>query len=491
MILNPASSDLLVDDAEVPKPKSFRDRNKWIFLLLIEIGQFGLSYSFGGISTLQVQFEKFMGVTEIEYARLIQAQSIPGLILPIFAGVLTDYYGASFSFISGIVLTALGQLLVLAATIKLDYWLLFAGLIIKSSGVKVFYLGKAKMIRLWYRDSEMGKVTSISMIVSTSASIACDIGYPNIYQLTNTLYWPYTVAFALVFIAFIASLIQTRYHTVLMRGQQKLDIEVKERQTLGKAFQALKKFPTAFWLIIFSSVMETISFSATKMYESKFLQTSFNFTPGQAGFILAGGLVVTATVAPFAGCFVDKFGYLPQMLILSAFLNIGGIAGNALAPKCDRCFLPAVPLALMCAGSGVKEVVIMSAKMRLIKEKNFGFALSIFTTISSLMLLIYPGVTGQIAQSTFKESGYVYVFLANVGMAVCSLLLMIWLLFNDTKTGKRLQRIMESRTSTLVAMAEYNNRDFFEPTIKKLVDTKRAQTTVPTKRIDKSLRDSF
>lgn len=466
----------------IPKPKkqkSYRDTHKWLFLLLIEIGQFGLVYSIEGISTLQVQLEKYMGLTEIDYARLIQAKSVPGLIVPIFAGVLTDYYGASAGFISGIVLVAFGQLVITIGILNYSYTLFFIGIVVKSSGFKIFYLGKAKMIRLWYRDSEMGKVTSISMVVTTLAGIACDIGYPNIYQLTGTLLAPFIVAFVLVVIAFIASLIQAGYHSQLVK-RETLDaqVEVHERQTLSTACKSISKFSCAFWLVVFASVMETVSFSATKMYESKFLQTKFKYTAGQAGFMLAGGLALTATIAPIAGVLVDKFGYLPQILIFSALMNMSGIGGNAIIPGCDRCFLPAVPLALMCAGSGIKEVVMMSAKMRLLEEKKMGFGLALFSTVQSLYLLIYPGVVGKIAQDTFKDVGYYYVFLLNLAMATISLLLMVWLLCNDYRTGRKLQRVPEERTNTFVDAIRLSGEKYFEPRIKKLADkSKRAHTT--------------
>lgn len=458
----PSSPEVIVHN----EAKIFRDKYKWWFLLLVELGQFFIIYSVGGISTLQRQFEKIMGLTELDYTHLIQSVSIPGLILPLFIGVLIDHYGASAGLISGITITSIGQYIVAHSISRLSYWSLVIGVVIKSSGSRVYYLAKSKMIRVWYQDHEMGKVTSISAIVSTLAGITGDVAYPNIFQYTNSLSAPFYVAFVAVCVVSFISLIQTYLHWVLMKHVEvRARRREREQLSISKVAGVVSSFPSIFWLVVFVSAFLHVTYAATRMYQSKFLQTSFGYSPGDAGIILGSGLAISGCMSVLVGFFVDRFGRIPQVISFGIIVIGAGIAGNAYVPKCDKCYYPLIPLAFLSLGSGIEHVVVTTAKMKLLPEKQIGLAFAIYSTVSSVFTLIYPAVVGEIAQRTYSTSGYHYVYLANLGMAFFTFGLSLWLVKADNKHNKILQRVEEAgdEERLLQSTVELENKPMKQP----------------------------
>ena len=118
----------MIDEVNSQKAaQTFQDRMKWWLLCIMMIGNFSVVFNLASLSPMQLQFQQDLGISEIGYSRLHQVQAIPGVIFPIFAGVLADYYGASMGVGVGLGTGLLGQLLITFGVFIESYWCILSG----------------------------------------------------------------------------------------------------------------------------------------------------------------------------------------------------------------------------------------------------------------------------------------------------------------------------------------------------------------------------
>ena len=192
------------EDLTLQTQPSLRDRYKWWFLLLIVISKFQAFFNVASLNTLQVQFQQTIAMSEMEFSRIAAMQGIPGLALPIFMGMLADYYGAWVCVGIFIIAGILGQILICIGIWTISYWCILIGFVIEFAGVEIGVLGYHIINRAWYKDNELARVNSIMWILITVAAFISDIVYPNLYQLADSLELPYLVGLGIAIFSGVA-----------------------------------------------------------------------------------------------------------------------------------------------------------------------------------------------------------------------------------------------------------------------------------------------
>ena len=91
------------------------------------IGNFSVVFNLASLSPMQLQFQQDLGISEIGYSQLHQVQAIPGVIFPILAGVLADYYDVSMGVGVGLGTGLLGKLLITFGVFIESYWCILSG----------------------------------------------------------------------------------------------------------------------------------------------------------------------------------------------------------------------------------------------------------------------------------------------------------------------------------------------------------------------------
>lgn len=449
---------------------AYREATKRSFIICLALTQLGFFYNVQAVTALQKPLQEVLSINEFQYSLIILAQSLPNIGLPIIIGIVIDRYGASLGLSVGMFFGVVGQLLLTIAIYSRHYVLFLIGTIMCYIGVELLFLGKSKMVRLWYKDSEIPGVTSVSIFIQSMGVILCDVTYPTIYASSNDLGLPFAIGLGACSVSLVAGTIQIFQHQKYLSLSPSLTAN-QEHQSLRETWNAVKSFPALFWIVTLTSATSYGAFNATKAFESKFLMISFNFTIDKAGLILASGLVATGIFAPLAGIVLDKTGKLAKGTIIAAITILIGIIINAALPECDRCLTPTIPFMLMVLGSGVRGIVIISSCLRLVPPNHVGVALAMLTCIVSSVNVGYPPVAGAIAQATIKEYKYFWVFVANSVVAVVGVCLAISVHVLDMKGSRKLQNNdfrTVSRHASYFAIDNFVERSIHDPNIKGL-----------------------
>lgn len=433
-----------MENAKHNPAEAFRERWKWRLLFISAISKFSTMYNMGSLSTLQLQFQQQMGMSEIQYTRISQFEAIPGLILPMLIGALADYAGATLPVAIGILLGLTGQFLVTLGVINLSYWTLLSGLVLLHCSTEASGLGKNKIVRLWYKDNEISRANSVLVFTTILSSFCCNIFYPNLYQIFDSLTVPYLVGAGVCIVSSTAGVVQLIIHNRLLKLQEATS-GAHEESHKHISFRSVTKLHKTFWLVIVASILGMQGIGSTKKYESKYLQTNFHFKVGEAGEILSVGLVASGTIAPIAAVYMDRHGRIPFFFMGAFVAGLLGIVGNILVSPCDRCLLPVIPLLVMSLGSGVQQLSSITSIMRISEKKNVGISLAMYQTTMSVFQLIIPWIVGTIAQNTVNEYGYHWVFVFNACIVTVAICLVMILQIIDYRGPQNLQFKIKSR----------------------------------------------
>lgn len=436
---------------EVVKPRSepsFRDRFKWWFLLLIILSRFSAFFNLSSLTVLQVQFQTAINMSEMDFSRIIQLQGVPGLLLSIFMGMLADYYGAWVSIISSHVLSVSGQFFICYGIWTSGYWSVLIGFVLEYSGMEFGMVGYNQLIRAWYRDNELSRANSLSAMTLTLSMMFCDLAYPSLFNSSGSLSFPFIVGLGVATFSAVAGVVMVLIHRKMISLKQITPTAQTEVKKKRFSLEYVKTLSKLYWLLVIAFPLGLMSNIASKVYESKFLQKRFNFEVTTAGYLLAVSRVLTMIISSLSGFWMDKVGRLPFFMMGSVLCTIIGTIGNIITPRCDRCFLPILPLVIMSFASGVLGIATNSAMMRVVDPKMIGTTFAISGTTYSVAHIIIPWLNGLIAEATYAEWGYQWVFAVNTLLGGVAMIFLIWLHVADLIGQKKLQFVLGNRRAS-------------------------------------------
>lgn len=442
----------MATDITIAKPSIeaniFRENKKWVFLALLCFSQLGQLYNSQAMPTLQVPFEKEMGMNEVDYSHLVIAETMPGFVFPLIGGFLVDYFGASKSFLATNLFIILGQSVCTMATYQKSFWLFILGKVIFNSASEAATLARSKIVGIWYVNNDIGKALGAAVVLQTGAAIVCDLVYPNLYSMTHSLGFPFLIG---VIVCFVSTLICIR---CVMVHKKLLTLKggdaASQEGNTNISYKVIRKFPPIIWLLLAAASLGVDSFIIVKLYLGKHLQTSYDFTIGEAGSFLAVSQVLTGAATPIAGFLTDRVGKLPIFLMISIGLIQSGVFFSITASKCERCLWPALPIALLSLGLGPLFVSGYGSLLRLIEEKELGIATALIPVIISAEMIVFAILSGRIADATFDEYGYTWVFTMALIIGMVRLLFGLLVQIYDYKGSQKLQHRNNEDTTALL-----------------------------------------
>ena len=429
---------------------SFCDRYKWWLLFMMSLAKFQSFLNVSSLSTLQLQFQREIGIDELQFSRMVQLQGVPGLFLPIVMGLLADFYGAWVSVGTSIIAGILGQILICLGISTSSYWCITIGFVIEFAGMDLGNLGYNLIVRAWYKDNELSRTNGILAIVLTVSVLVGNILYPSLYASSESLLLPYLVGLGIAVISGVLGVGMLLMHKKMLndRHVNSPTNETNEERRKPFSLKFIKSLPRIYWLVVTSFSLGLMSYVASMVYESKLLQTKFNYSLTAAGVSLSIGLVSSAIFNPLLGFWMDKAGRLPLFMIGGLLFTNLGVAANILLPSCDGCFLPVIPLVAMSIASGTVGIVIASMVMRLVDPKFLGAAFALSSMTFSISNITIPWLDGYIAGKTYDEYGYQWVFTVNVCFGTIALILTVILQIADWRGQQKLQHAMSGARRT-------------------------------------------
>lgn len=431
-------TDSFVKDKDsISEGQLFRQTKKWGFLALLCLSQLGQLYNSQAIPTLQVPMEKEMEMDDVKYSYLVIAETLPGFIAPLFGGYLVDYFGASKSFITTNLFIIIGQAICTLGAYQKSLFLFIIGKMMFNSAAEAAQLARSKIVRIWYINNDVGRALGAAVVMQTMAVIVCDLVYPNLYTLTQSLGFPFLMG---VFVCIISAFFCLRCVTVhkqLLRLEGGASALNEGNEAIS--FKVIAKFPKIIWLLLAAASFGVDAFIIVKLYLSKWIQTSYDFSIGEAGAFLAFSSILTGVATPVAGILTDRYGKLPLFLILSIGLIQAGVASLIILPTCVHCMLPAIPVAFLSMGLGPLFIAGYSALVRIIDEKELGMATALIPVVISAEVIVLVLISGRVADATFASSGYTWVFTLALIVGMIGITFGFIVQAADTRGDKKLQ----------------------------------------------------
>lgn len=419
-------------------PNIFRQTWKWWFLVLLCLSQMGQLYNSQAIPTLQVPFEREMGMNEITYSYLVIAETMPGFVFPLIGGLLVDYFGASKSFLATNLFIVLGQSICAFAAYEKSLLIFIIGKVIFNSASEAAQLARSKIVRIWYINNDVGRALGAAVVMQTMAVIVCDLVYPNLYEFTQSLGFPFLVGvFVCVGSAFFCVKCVLMHRKLLtLEGGDAVEDEGNKKIS----FKVIKNFPPIIWYLLGAASLGVDAFIIVKMYLGKYLQESYKFSIGQSGAFLAFSSVLTGVATPLAGFLTDKYGRLPMFLNISVGLIQSGVFFTIVTPRCEGCYWPALPIALMSMGLGPLLIAGYSSLVRIIDEKELGIATALIPVVISAEVIVLVLIVGRVANATHDVYGYNIVFTLALIVGLSGLFIGFLTQWKDAKGDRKLSK---------------------------------------------------
>lgn len=415
---------------------NFKARYKWFFLAAVLLCEIAHMYNLQAIYTIQVPIQERYHLDEIQFSRIITFESIPGLAVPLSAGLLADKYGSSLIFAIGLIMNYLGQFITTYSSHIANYWVLIAGRVLLVSGLNTMTVSKNKMFKNWFNNKEIAKALSTCSLIDYTAIILCDIGYPNIYEQYDSLFVAFMVGSVFIASTAIFGIIQVFLNAKLLRFGN-----IENPQGVPPSEKSIRNFPRIYWLLITCCVTGFLSYYGTKIYSAKFFQITFHFTVGEAGIMLAVAMAASGGFAMLTGYLLDRFGKVSMGVIIACLVIITGVSGNLIFPHCFRCVMAVAPLVVLSIGGSIVQLCNTVGVLRLIKAQSLGVALSFYSLIQAFLMMLYPMLGGYISEKTISDSGYFWVFLMNLGFGIVAVTLALVLFVVDKKGDKKLSMV--------------------------------------------------
>jgi len=348
---------------------------RWIILALLYFGMLVVTFVIQVIPPLLPQIGQALRLDEGQAGLLMGLVSLPGLILSIFSGSLSDRYGfkrvASCSLcliVGGVWLMSMGG----------NLTILSAGRIISGIGVTALIIALPHSLVYWFRDANIGLAMGI---FNTALPLGTILSYSFVGDLAEV--WGWRTVMQLVAILAVVNLVLLFliYHPLKEERSQPARFSISRffhDMHLGKSVWLL----AIIWMLYIAATMGFSTFGLPYF-------RNLGFRLDTAGFLTSivtwGGLVFS----PFAGYVLDR-GVKGKWLLLPSCL---GLAGAFLLLASGHYPL-AVSLALLGVTAGLVSAPVYYLLPKIVSPKHIGLGYGVLMTGLSTGVLCGPWLTG-------------------------------------------------------------------------------------------------
>ena len=370
--------------------KDYNNLKFGYFFIISFIGFFAIFSSTMSKSPILPLFAESLIASEFEMqfiGYIIAASTIPGILVSMFAGRLSDIYGRKkLILISMFIFTSAPFFYLFAINI----WLLMVIRFYHGFSTAIFVPVATAAIAESYQKKKGKYISSFSSITLVGRFLAPLTGGVILYITSNYYYGVYLgcACSAIIALIFALFLYRTRHHyTEQSHGSDKSSITFKE------FLKGIKKV-LSHKIILTTSIVQASQFFAYGIVEAYVIlyADSLHFDIWIIGLIPAILTLMLVVVKPLMGAFSDKVG---RRLIINIGLFIGG-AVSILIPFTTNYFW----FILLLCGFGIGMAMVISSTAAYVsdisKTKDYGTSIGILSTIMDIGQTIGPIISGYV-----------------------------------------------------------------------------------------------
>lgn len=276
---------------------------RWKILILSFISMFAYGVVFQSIPPVLNFIKDEMHLSHAALGGLMSFLAIPGIIVALPGGLLTDRFGPKKIGIISILLMLLGTLIV---SIGKTYSLLLLGRLIAGTGGAVLTVVIPQLLSQWFHHRETGLAMGI---YDTAFPLASVVVFNTLGVLAFKVGWRQTI-FGGAALTIIALVVFLGFYKNNMAEKSSADINSENKVKLVRGGIWLL---ASAWMWYNAAVISFTTFAPD-------IFTSKGFSTGQAGFIASFIMMGSIVIGPISGLLVDKIGRKEIIILTGTFL---------------------------------------------------------------------------------------------------------------------------------------------------------------------------
>ncbi|KAJ9092414.1 hypothetical protein QFC20_007369 [Naganishia adeliensis] len=335
-------------------------------LVLVIFFTLGSNYTQSSLSPLKSTIRKQVpGVTNAKYGVIASSDQLINGILPIFSGIVIDYYGPSFGSLFSSSFILLGAVVRAIGGQRASFPIILGGQILFGIGSTTIETAQSKLYTHWYRGTAkggrgwIGFVYGLDIAMGRVFNLSGNLSAIPITQSTGKWYWAFWVGAILCAVTlginiayvFIERSLPKEARIVtglqVARRAHRQAVEPREKpvdgfeEGVGRPLTpfskdhfkfvaiSIKAIPAAFWFIAISQLLQAGVVGAYSSNLSETIEITRGTTKLTAGYTSSIGQIIPIVMTPIVGLCFDLFGR--RMWFVSATAALWVIVFSLLA----------------------------------------------------------------------------------------------------------------------------------------------------------------
>eukprot|EP01084_Bolivina_argentea_P081895 148296_1 len=416
----------------------------WVFSACSFV-MFSTWYAYFVPTALQTQFMEIYNLSDNDYALIFTISLGPTCLIPIFSGIIIDKTGIGLSVIISTIIMVIAQIIFFIYCIINPYslTLLFISRCILGIGTSWWQIGFNTMLAKYFIGKELAFALSFSPAMSRIGFAAADFISYKIYFLTGkyTLIWSVLLTVIALILCCIYIIIITIIHWKLQKSTVEIPYGMRKKtfsQSFIKIGYDIKQTPISLWIIVIIAGLGYIPFTCWTVIGSELLQSIYGYNEQFADNLLLIPCFSTVIAAPLTGMFIDHYGRLSYVLIISSGLylifHLYILCGYYNVISYDNEIIIIILIIFLGIAFSMFATSLWSSIALIVDSSIIGISNGLACMTYAFGVAIGQLIVGKLTDDNnyyFVQMFFVYI---SFGMLIVSTILM----FHDYNKGKRL-----------------------------------------------------
>lgn len=387
--------------------KRSRLETRWKALFYVYLSMLAYSFLFQVIPPVLGLLVSSLDISHAQAGALMSVFALPGLLISIPGGLLTDAHGPKKVSLAALAVAAAGSLTVALGG---SYPLLIAGRIITGTGAGVIAVVTSQTISRWFAQKELGSAMGI---YNTAMPIGTIIALNIFGRIAAVSNWRLPIILTVGYALFVLLLFYFK-HPGLPAEEKPNDEQsaapVMQKGSLADTVSAV--WPAALiWMLFNASAISYLTFGSEYFI-------SAGYEPGYAGFLTSLFMIGSFIFSPLVGYLTDRVGR-------DEYFIIGGSIALALllllVPRFE--LNPLLLGGAIGLGAAFVPAPVFSLVPKIISFRQLGLGFGIMSTCLNIGVLVGPFLVGLSFDRTLNYlSGFNLMALFSLAAAAIALL---------------------------------------------------------------------
>ncbi|GHJ90284.1 hypothetical protein NliqN6_6686 [Naganishia liquefaciens] len=470
-------------------------------LVLVIFFTLGSNYTQSSLSPLKSTIRKQVpGVTNAKYGVISSSDQLINGVLPIFSGIIIDYYGPSFGSLASSTFILLGAVVRAIGGQKASFPIILGGQILFGIGSTTIETAQSKLYTHWYRGTAkggrgwIGFVYGLDIAMGRVFNLSGNLSAIPITQSTGKWYFAFwvgailcavTLGLNIAYVLIERSLPkEARIVTgiqVARQARQKAEVDKKSVSSYAdESLQrpltpfskehfkfvaiSIKAIPAAFWFIAISQLLQAGVVGAYSSNLSETIENTRGTTKLTAGYTSAIGQIIPIVMTPLVGLCFDLFGR--RMWFVSATAALWVVVFSLLAYSSVHPLVPVILGSVALSSNAIP--FIASIPLLVPSQACIGTAFGLWKALNSAGSTVVDIAVGAIQdRAPAGKSQYDNMFYFMIALKAVDILYGAGYHFVDKKYFGGVLRLNEADRVKKEAMeTEADRRQGLRPAIK-------------------------